>query len=164
MVMFDLALLVSAFLCSLVAGFLFAYAVVVMPGIKQLSDKQFIQSFQVTDSIIQNNSPIFVVVWLGSVVAVIASAILGAGQLPGLDLLLLGVATLCYLLGVQLATIVVHLPLNNQLQKVVIDSLSDRELHAARLAFEPRWNRSNRVRTWMASGVSLLFIILLYRQ
>ena len=44
------------------------------------------------------------------------------------------------------------------------DSLSDSELHAVRAEFEPRWNGSNRVRTWVASAVSLLFIILLLRQ
>jgi len=36
MVIFQFALVLSAFLCSLVAGFLFAYAIAVMPGIKNL--------------------------------------------------------------------------------------------------------------------------------
>ncbi|MDA8852894.1 DUF1772 domain-containing protein, partial [bacterium] len=43
MTVFDIALISSAFLCTLVAGFLFAFAVVVMPGIRNFNDKQFIE-------------------------------------------------------------------------------------------------------------------------
>ena len=45
MSLFAITLLLSAFLCSLVAGFLFAYAIVIMPGIRVLDDKQFIRAF-----------------------------------------------------------------------------------------------------------------------
>jgi len=62
MVMLQIALLSSAFLCSLVAGFLFAYAIVVMPGIKNLDDRDFIRAFQVTNRVIQNNQPVFILV------------------------------------------------------------------------------------------------------
>ena len=60
--LFQIALIMAAFLTSLVAGFLFSFAVVVMPGIRQLEDRSFIRSFQVMDGIIQNNQPLFVLV------------------------------------------------------------------------------------------------------
>ena len=61
---FQIVLILAAFLCSLVAGFVFAFALVVMPGIKGLGDREFIRAFQVMDGIIQNNQPIFLLVWV----------------------------------------------------------------------------------------------------
>ena len=78
---FFVSLILSTFLCALVTGFVFTYAVVVMPGLKQLSDKEFIRAFQVTDAIIQNNHPFFMMVWLGSIISV-SVAIVG---IHGLD-------------------------------------------------------------------------------
>ena len=78
---FEIALILATFLCSLVAGLLFAFASVVMPGIRSLNDREFIRAFQVIDGVIQNNQPLFVLVWIGSVVALVTSAVLGIGQL-----------------------------------------------------------------------------------
>ena len=55
----------SAFLCTLVTGFISTYAVIVMPGLKKLDDREFIRAFQATDAVIQNNQPIFMVIWVG---------------------------------------------------------------------------------------------------
>ena len=74
MTLFKALLLLATFLCSLVAGFLFAFAVVIMPGIRSLDDGGFIRAFQVIDRVIQNNQPLFMVVWVGSVVSLIAAA------------------------------------------------------------------------------------------
>ena len=65
----ELALVITAFLCALVAGFLFAFAVVVVPGNKRLTDRGFILAFQVMDGIIQEGQPAFTAVWVGSAVA-----------------------------------------------------------------------------------------------
>ena len=161
---FHTALLLSAFLCSLVAGFLFAYAIVVMPGIKNLNDREFIRTFQVTDRIIQNNQPIFMLVWLGSAITIIVSALYGIGRLQEVDLILLALAALAYVLGVQLSTIAIHLPLNNKLQKLDVDAMNETDIKVARNDFEPRWNASNLIRTVIACCVSVLLIILLFRQ
>ncbi len=160
---FQAALILSTFLCSLVAGFLFAYAIVIMPGIKSLNDREFIRAFQVTDRIIQNNQPIFILVWVGSAIAVIISAVFGVGQLQGVDFFLLALATLMYIFGVQLSTIVIHLPLNNKLQTLDVDVMNETDLKVARNEFEPRWNTSNIVRTAISGCVSALLIILLFR-
>jgi uncharacterized membrane protein len=45
-------LMCATFLCSLVAGFLFAFAAVVMPGIRSLNDGNFIRAFQVIDHVL----------------------------------------------------------------------------------------------------------------
>jgi len=46
------------------------YAVVVMPCPSQLDEKEFIRAFRVTDGLIQNNQPLFILTWLGSVISV----------------------------------------------------------------------------------------------
>ncbi len=159
----QIALILSTFLCSLVAGFLFAFAVVAMPGIKNLSDREFIRAFQVMDRVIQNNQPMFMLVWVGSVLALIASALLGIGQLDGAMRWLLVLATLVYLFGVQLPTVAINIPLNNKIQNVDVTAADAAALAAARKDFEPQWNRWNSVRTVLASVVSLLLILLLIR-
>lgn len=164
MSVFDASLVLSTLLCSLVAGFLFAYSVVVMPGIKQLEDREFIRAFQVTDRIIQDNHPLFILVWIGSAIALIVCAVYGFGNLRGTDLMLLIVATAGYLMGVQATTIIIHLPLNNTLQKFDTDTMTAEELSKARKEFEPRWNKSNNMRATIACCISFLLIILVSSQ
>jgi uncharacterized membrane protein/ketosteroid isomerase-like protein len=154
------SLILAAFLCSLVAGFLFAFAVVVMPGIRSLNDRDFLRAFQAMDCVIQNNQPVFMLVWVGSVVALIAAAALGIGQLDGLARVLLVAATLAYLLGVQGPTVAINVPLNNRLKALAVDALDDGARRAARQDFEPRWNRSNVTRAVLASVASGLLIVL----
>jgi uncharacterized membrane protein len=163
MEIFQIALILAAFLCSLVAGFVFAFAFVVMPGISSLSDREFIRAFQVMDGVIQNNQPIFVLVWIGSVVALVTSAVLGFGQLDGTGRLLIVFAALTYLFGVQLSTFTINVPLNNKLQALDVDAMSETAQEGARQDFESRWNRWNSSRTVFASLVSVLLMVLLFR-
>ena len=85
----QISLTVATLLCSLVAGFLFAFAVVVMPGLRNLPDREFIRAFQEIDGVIQRGQPLFGAVWLGSALALGLSIALGLGQFDGTDRLLL---------------------------------------------------------------------------
>ena len=78
-------LIVSTLLCALVTGFIFTYAVVVMPGFAKLDDRDFIRAFQVTDGVIQNNQPLFMLAWIGSIVSIVATMILGFIELHGIE-------------------------------------------------------------------------------
>ena len=162
-VIFQIALILATFLCSLVACLLFAFAIVVMPGIRSLNDREFIRAFQVMDRVIQNNQPVFVLVWVGSIVALVTSAVLGIGQLDGARRLLIIFAAFAYLLGVQLPTVTINVPLNNKLQTLDVDAMNETTQKAARKDFEPRWNQWNLIRTAVASLASALLIILLFR-
>jgi len=159
---FQIALILATFLCSLVAGFLFAFALVVMPGIRSLNDREYIRAFQVMDRVIQNNQPIFVLVWGGSVVALVTSVVLGTGQLDGAGRLLIIFVALVYLFGVQLPTVTINIPLNNKLKTLDVDAMNKTTQKAARKDFEPRWNLWNSIRAAFASLVSALLIILLF--
>ncbi|MEM7480355.1 MAG: DUF1772 domain-containing protein [Acidobacteriota bacterium] len=157
---FHIALTLATFLCSLVAGFLFAFAVVVMPGTGELNDREFLAAFQSMDRVIQNSQPVFMLVWVGSVVALVASGVAGFRRLIGPELVLLLAALVAYLVGVQLPTLAVNVPLNNQLQTLNLSILDEPALVDARNDFEPRWNRWNIVRTVFASLTAVMLILL----
>lgn len=159
---FPTTLILATLLCSLVAGFLFAFSVVVMPGIKKLNDREYLRAFQVMDGIIQNNQPLFIFVWVGSVLALIVTVALGMDRLDGVERMLIVLATVIYLLGVQLPTITVNVPLNNRLQTLDVDAVDEASRKRARAEFESRWNRWNKIRTVLSSLVSLLLIILVF--
>lgn len=154
-------LIFSTLLCSLVAGFLFAFAVVAMPGIRNLGNRQFLEAFKVMDRVIQNNQPIFMIVWIGSVLAIVATAVSAIWQLEGADRLLIFLASASYLFGVQAPTARINIPLNNHLQSTDLDSLSESEIAETREGFEPRWNRWNGIRTVFAVLTSALLIVVL---
>lgn len=163
MELFSLVVLVAAALCALVAGLLFTFAVVAMPGLQNLSDREFIRAFQVMDRVIQDRQPLFVVVWVGSVVAVLAALVMGFQQPDGFTRGLLIAAAALYLFGVQLPTARVHLPLNNEIQAVEVDAIGEAERKQARERFEARWNRSNQIRTAVAVVTMLLLLLVLVR-
>ena len=159
----QIALVLAAFLCSLVAGFLFAFAVVIMPGIRNLGDREFLRAFQEMDGVIQRGHPLFGLVWVGSVLALVAARGLGVGQVTGLDRILLVLAGGVYLLGVQLPTLVINIPLNNELQALDIDGAEELRCRSARERFEPRWNQWNTIRTALAVTASAMLVVLLIR-
>ncbi|MCB2199906.1 DUF1772 domain-containing protein [bacterium] len=159
MALFPVVMIVATLLVTLVAGFLFAFAVVVMPGISRLDDGGFIRAFQVMDGIIQNNSPLFGLLWMGSILALIATLILGLSNLEGSPRILLVLATILYLFAVQAPTIAINIPLNNRIQTVDVAASSDTELKQFRTDFEAKWNRWNVMRTVVAIGVSVLLIV-----
>jgi uncharacterized membrane protein len=158
----QITLLLSIVFCSLVAGLLFGFAIVVMPGIAKLTDKEYLLAFKHMDGVIQNNQPLFVLVWAGSILSVIATLALGIMNLRGEELYLLTVATLLYLIGVQLPTFRFNIPLNNQLQNLDVEELEDDEAKSSRVEFETPWNRWNRIRTVNAIIAVTLLLFVLY--
>ena len=156
-----LMLMLSIILCSLVAGLLFAFAVVVMPGSAKLDDKEYLLAFKHMDGIIQDNHPLFILVWAGSILSVTITLIMGVMNLSGNQIYLLGLASVLYLFGVQLPTFRFNIPLNNSLQKMDIAALEDSEAAVSRAGFEIPWNRWNRIRTINSIiAVSMLLFLL----
>ncbi len=160
--LFPIILILATLFCALVAGLLFAFAIVTMPGIKSLNDDEFIRAFQVIDGVIQNNQPLFILVWMGSALTLLMATVLGFGQLDLVGKSLLLMATALYIFGVQLPTILINVPLNNQLQTLDVGKMNASTQADARLSFEPRWNQWNRIRTAVATLVTALLILLLF--
>ena len=157
----DISLIFSITFCSLVSGFIFTYAIVVMPGLSNLNDKEFIRAFQVTDAVIQNNQPIFMFTWIGSIVSLLGTILTSVVGFGLSETWLVVLFSVVYLLGVHGITIAIHIPLNNNIQKVKIEKLNDKFLANERLKFETRWNFFNYIRTSIAISVSVLMLILL---
>ena len=160
---FQLTLFITTLFCSLVAGLVFTFAIIVMPGIRKLEDLAYLQSFKAMDRVIQDNQPVFLLVWLGSVVTMFISTALGLWQLGGLDRIVLIVACLIFVLGVHLPTITINIPLNNRLQSLDLESMTTDELSRTKAAFEQRWLRWNSIRTILAIITTVLLIVLLMR-
>ncbi len=163
MELIQFAVILSALLCSLVAGIVLTFAIVVMPGIRTLGKVDFLKSFQAMDRVIQNNQPIFMLVWLGSALVLLASTVLGFWQLEGLDRVLLSVACVIYIFGVQVPTVTINVPLNNDLQSQDIDTMPESALLATTEKFESRWLRWNTIRTVIAILTTIILLVLLIR-
>jgi len=157
----DISLVFAALTCSLVTGFIFTYAVVVMPGFSKLDDKEFLRAFQVTDGIIQNNQPLFMLTWVGSIISVISVIAISIFSLGFSEAWIIFIVGLIYLLGVQGITISIHLPLNNRIQAIDINNMNDQSLNEERTKFEMRWNYFNKIRTFIAFSTSLSFLLIL---
>ena len=159
--MLDISLIFSILSCSLVGGFIFTYAIVVMPGLSNLNDKDFLRAFQVTDTIIQNNQPLFMFTWIGSIVAMLTTILVSLVSVGLSETWLILLIAAAYFLGVQGITVAIHIPLNNHIHNVKIEELNDGTLADERLKFETRWNFFNYIRTSIAISVSVLMLILL---
>ena len=132
-----------------------------MPGLSNLNDKEFIRAFQVTDAVIQNNQPIFMLTWIGSIVSLLSTILTSIISFGLSETWLVVLFSVVYLLGVQGITIAIHIPLNNQIQKVLIEALNDEAITDERVKFERKWNFFNNIRTSISISVTLLLLIIL---
>ena len=157
---FDASLMSTTLLCALIAGLVLGFAVVVMPGIAKLPDRDFLAAFKRMDGIIQDRQPIFMLVWVGSILSTLVTLVLGTLELSGVARGVLWVACGLYLLAVQGPTNRFNIPLNNSVQALEIESLKDAEAAEARARFEVPWNRWNRFRSLAASLTVVALLIL----
>ena len=132
-----------------------------MPGFSKLDDEEFLRAFQVTDGIIQNNQPLFMLTWVGSIISVLSVIAVSIFSLGLSEAWIIIVVGLIYLLGVQGITISIHLPLNNHIQKIDINNMNTQSLNEERTKFEMRWNYFNKIRTFIAFSTSLSFLLIL---
>jgi uncharacterized membrane protein len=132
-----------------------------MPGFSKLNDKDFIRAFQVTDNIIQNNQPLFMLIWIGSILSVISTIVFSVFNINADYSIFIIVTGFFYLIGVQGLTISIHIPLNNNIQKIDVDKEDELKLNEVRKEFEIKWNYYNRIRTVVAFTVTTLLMLIL---
>ena len=158
---FQLSLLASAFLVTTVFGMLLVFAIVIMPGLARLNDGDYLRGFQVIDGIIQDKQPVFYFVWIGSVVAIVVTAGLGAaGELAGERLYGMIIATLVYLVT-QVTTFTINVPMNDRVKELDIANMDTSKKHVERSRFEASWCFWNWVRTVLMGFVSVYLMYLL---
>lgn len=155
-------LLTSILFTGLTAGLCFTWSNAVTPGIGKLNDLSFLQSFQSMNRVIINRS--FLIVFFSPVVLLIANAFLfrNTNQYTFISFVL---AALLFFVGVGLVTIFKNVPLNELLDKTILETATKVELADLRETFEKPWNRWHMVRTICSfSSFALALIGLIYNK
>ena len=142
---YQASLVGSNLLCATVFGEMLVFQTVVMPGIGLLDDKAFLRAFQAMDGLIQRNQPVFVSVWIGSVLTLLTTASLATILNIPRHTFSLWMGTLSYMIG-QVSTFTQNVPRNNRLQTLHIAELDDFAAKRERMAFERPWNLWHHLR------------------
>lgn len=139
------ALVGATLTTAMVAGLLFCFAHLVMPGLATLDDRGYLTAFQRIDAAIPN--PWMMLTFLGSPALTLAALVLHlTDDSPAAPLLVVALALVAATVAI---TVAVHLPLNAAVQAAAPE-LADAS--ALRARFEARWVRWNIVRTATSIG------------
>ncbi len=138
-----------------------AFSVVVMPGIIKLKPREYLRAFKEMDAIIQRGHPLFMAVWLGSVLSLCAATFFSFDEWTGYKPLILLLATLVYILGVQAPTFLKNIPVNNRIQQTELDLTSEEELQPLKEALSMQWMFWNTIRTVVSILVSVTLLLTL---
>lgn len=150
--------LAAATLCAgLMAGFFYSYSCSVMPGLKRVSDREFIAAMQSINRAIQN--PVFFLGFFGSLLLLPLTAYLKYSAPASMAFWLILAAALLYLIGAFGVTIFGNIPLNNALDKFNLQDASAETISRQRAVFEAKWNSLNTVRT-VASVLAFLLMVI----
>jgi uncharacterized membrane protein len=149
----NVLLVVAGTLAALLAGLFFGYAVSVNGGLGRLGDRSYLAAMQNINRVIVN--PVFLLSFLGPVVLLPLAAWFsdGAGRTW-----LLVAAWVLHLGGGVGVTASRNIPLNNRLEALKLDELSESDLHDFRVSYEKPWNSWHLVRTIATiAGVAATF-------
>jgi uncharacterized membrane protein len=151
-------LVITITLTALIAGLFYSYACSVNLGLGKLSDSAYLSAMQSINKEIQN--PTFFVSFMGTLLFLPISSWMEYSH-SGFSnsFWLLVSAAIIYAIGTFGITIVLNVPLNEALDKFVIDSASLEQLAAQRKSFEIPWNRYNMIRT-VTAVISLIIVII----
>lgn len=150
--------LFSALGCGLMAGFFFAFSVVIMTALSKLQPPQGITAMQTINVVVIN--PLFFVGFFGTAAACLFLVILSLLRWHQPDSAYLLIGSLLYIFGTVLVTMIFNVPLNEALAKVEPNSIDGTNLWANYLI---NWTRWNHVRTLAALIATALLIIAFYR-
>ena len=155
--MHTILLIVTTIFSGLMAGLFYAWSISVTPGLAQIGDDHYLQAFQAMNRAILN--PAFFIAFMGlALLLPLLTYLHYSAQTPTRFWYILAAAIL-YLVGIILITFLGNVPLNNSLESLSIESMSDEQMDAFRLAFEAKWNRLNWIRTF-SSLLSFLLLVL----
>jgi len=151
-------LLLTTFFVAITTGILYGYACSVNPGLRKLSDAEYLHAMQEINRAILN--PWFFACFVGPLLTYLATCFI-MYQSHGVNetFLLTCSSALLYFFGVFIITIVKNVPLNDALDQIHVAESSVELLHNHRRMFEVPWNLFHLVRT--TTGVVALIILLL---
>jgi uncharacterized membrane protein len=148
-------LILSILFTGLTAGLCFTWSNAVTPGLGQLDDLGFLKAFQAMNRAIIN--PSFLIVFMGPSLLLFVNAFVfkNSSQFTFTSYL---VAAVLFFIGVGLVTIFKNVPLNEILDKTVLETASAVELSELRKTFEQPWNRWHMIRT-VCSFTSFVLLV-----
>lgn len=139
---------------SLLSGLLFSFSIAVSPGLKYLSDIEFLKAMQSINKEILN--ALFFLCFFSPLLLFPLTIFFQQHSTSNRWLLILGF--IAYFM-VLLITATINVPLNNQLEKFDLLHANQLELSKMREIFENRWTFWNNIRTVLAVA-SLVFLVL----
>lgn len=155
--MIQLVLLFAILMNGLLAGIFFIWTNTITPGIGNLEDSYYLKSFQSMNRTILN--PLFFIVFFAPFILSLVLSIWCFSSELHLRFILSALAFVFYGIGVIAITFLGNIPLNDKLDHLQIDKMTDDNLLRFRLHFESRWNNLHLIRT-VTSTLSFLFLII----
>ena len=147
-----LTLVAATIATGLAAGFFYAYHVSVTRGHALIGDRAYVEAMQAINATVRNAE--FALGFFGALVLGVAALALRAGRWRSPTTWLLAAGVGLYLAAF-LVTMLVNVPLNEELAQV---ALSSPDLAAVRADYEPPWNRANALRTGL-SIAAFVFLV-----
>ncbi|UAM99053.1 DUF1772 domain-containing protein [Polaribacter litorisediminis] len=149
-------LMLSILFTGLTAGLCFTWSNAVTPGLGRLDDLGFLKAFQAMNRSILN--PTFIMVFMSPFLLLFINAFVfkNTNQITFISYL---VAAILLFIGVGLVTIFKNVPLNEILDKTVLETASNVELAELRKTFEQPWNRWHLIRS-VCSFTSFVLLVI----
>lgn len=152
---YKLILILTCFLLALITGLFYAYSCSVNNGLAKLKDAEYLGAMQSINKAILN--PLFFASFMGTLLTLpVCCWVQFRAEGANINFYLFLSASLLYIIGVFGITMFANVPLNNLLDKFLIDSASAKEISNTRMIFEQPWNRFHQVRTLFAAATLLL--------
>jgi len=152
MKMSSLVTLILMITVALTSGLLFSFTIAVSPGLKHVSDLEFLRAMKHINQEILH--PIFLFCYLSPLLLFPTSIFLNPNTVS--DRWILSSGFLAYI-AVIIITASVNVPLNNQLERFDLEQSNPTQMAAFRNAFENRWVFWNNVRT-ISSVISFILL------
>lgn len=157
-----IVLMLGILFTGLTAGLCFTWSNAITPGIGKLDNLGFLQAFQAMNRTIINRS--FLITFFSPVVLLFVNAYLHRNAHPSTFWSFL-IAAVLFFIGIGLITVFKNVPLNEILDKTVLENLSAIELKDLRTKFEQPWNRWHIQRTVTSFiAFALLLIGVIYNK
>jgi uncharacterized membrane protein len=143
----------SALGCGLLAGLYFSFSTFIMNALAQVGQASGVAAMNAINSTIQRS--LFMPIFLGTSLASLALAVLGAVRWSEPAAWMLVVGGLLYFFGMFVVTMVFNVPLNNALAAA---NATDPQTAALWARYLKDWTFWNHVRTITSLAASALFI------
>lgn len=159
----NIVLVIGATFTGLLAGLFYTFNVAVVPALRSIKGTQHIAAMQAINLKIKN--PVFFLSFFGPTILLPFAAYLhrGTAEFP-----LLVAASALHIIGANGVTIAGNIPLNERLDKVDSNHLSEAEADAIRKEFQgvgSAWMRYHNVRTLASiAATAILFIVCLSKS